>query len=220
MEGPPRLLLLLAAAALVALSAAPHAVDAGKATLTLPSFCDAAPYADALLGTTMSRGSTSFKIYHNLWYHNGKWYALVDGTSNASSIEEGLSVNVGVTKLPVADIKQFTTNFMTCYVPGNTLMVDFPFPAFPDNLGHLAEVGRSIRAASAAKRGRQTAGRCPAARVVADAAAWAAAGPLGWPLSPPSLPPSQSHPCPPPAHPPPTQPSPAKPAACCRHSRS
>lgn len=27
-----------------------------------------------------------------------------------------------------------------CYVPGVTLFLDFPFPAFPDNLGHWAEV--------------------------------------------------------------------------------
>lgn len=27
-----------------------------------------------------------------------------------------------------------------CFVPGNTLHVDFPFPAFPDNLGHWAEI--------------------------------------------------------------------------------
>jgi hypothetical protein len=27
-----------------------------------------------------------------------------------------------------------------CYVPGVTLYLDFPFPAFPDNLGHWAEL--------------------------------------------------------------------------------
>jgi hypothetical protein len=140
--GAPTRSLALLAAALLLLAAAPRAVDAAdKASLELPSFCDPAPFPDALMATNMSRGSQSFKIYHNLWYHNAKWYALVDDTSDSATIEEGLSVNVGVTKLPVADIKSFTANFKTCYVPGNTLMVDFPFPAFPDNLGHLAEVG-------------------------------------------------------------------------------
>jgi hypothetical protein len=154
MPAPTRgLALLLLAAALLLLAAAPRAVDAAdSASLKLPSFCDPAPYPDALTATNMSRGSPSFKIYHNLWYHNAKWYALVDGSVDATTIEDGLSVNVGVTKLPVADIKSFTANFKTCYVPGNTLMVDFPFPAFPDNLGHLAEV----RAAQRVRRGGST----------------------------------------------------------------
>lgn len=44
-----------------------------------------------------------------------------------------------VTKLPVADVEGFAASARLCYRPGVTLLVDFPFPAAPDNLGHLAE---------------------------------------------------------------------------------
>jgi hypothetical protein len=30
--------------------------------------------------------------------------------------------------------------WQVCFVPGVTLLIDFPFPAFPDNLGHWAEL--------------------------------------------------------------------------------
>lgn len=105
-----------------------------------PSFCSSQPFPSYTTSSDMQRGGLSYKSYSNIWYHNGKWYALVDETVNASQIEEGVSVNVGAIKLPVTDIVQYTKNFKTCYVPGNTLLVDFPFPAFPDNLGHLIEV--------------------------------------------------------------------------------
>lgn len=80
------------------------------------------------------------KVYRNLYHHNKKWYAVVDGSSNASSIDEGVASNTMLVKLPTTDSKAFQENLKVCYVPGVTLYVDFPFPAFPDNLGHWAEL--------------------------------------------------------------------------------
>ncbi|EFJ44348.1 hypothetical protein VOLCADRAFT_106494 [Volvox carteri f. nagariensis] len=58
----------------------------------------------------------------------------------SSQLEEGLSVNCALINLPVSNISSFTDNMRTGFLPGTTLLVDFPFPAFPDNLGHWAEI--------------------------------------------------------------------------------
>ncbi|GIL87259.1 hypothetical protein Vretimale_1780 [Volvox reticuliferus] len=151
-------------------------------SLSLPNWCSAGPYArdDEPLFTAMTRKETSYKIYHNAYWHAHKWYALVppdaklgdghqsgvlhnaacaatsgsgaDGSyvNNAgegdigglrsSPLEEGLSVNCALINLPVSNISAFTDNMRAGFLPGTTLLVDFPFPAFPDNLGHWAEI--------------------------------------------------------------------------------
>ncbi|GIL59393.1 hypothetical protein Vafri_14249 [Volvox africanus] len=63
----------------------------------------------------------------------------VDGL-RSSPLEEGLSVNCALINLPVSNISAFTDNMRAGFLPGTTLLVDFPFPAFPDNLGHWAEI--------------------------------------------------------------------------------
>jgi hypothetical protein len=42
-----------------------------------------------------------------------------------------------------------------CYVPGVTLFLDFPFPAFPDNLGHWAELLLPLYSTLSTKHWRQ-----------------------------------------------------------------
>jgi hypothetical protein len=147
-----------------------------------------------------------------------KWYAVLDPSSNGSSIDQGMALNAQLIKLPTTDSEDFQQNLkvstaqhstaqhgmpqhlvmglalqqkhlgqhycltatlaspaklvfvspklgpaallvcagqadfasvghgmpsawlQVCYVPGVTLFLDFPFPAFPDNLGHWAEL--------------------------------------------------------------------------------
>lgn len=130
-------------------------------SLTLPNWCSAGPYADddAELYTTMTRISPAYKVYHNAFWHTHKWYALVpsdktnqspahtssDSTNSGSEdktggLEEGLSVNCPLIRLPVSNISAVTGDLRAGFLPGTTLLVDFPFPAFPDNLGHWAEI--------------------------------------------------------------------------------
>jgi phosphate-selective porin len=83
------------------------------AAVALPSFCktgDAAAYAAAADPTSMSWGGNMLKVYRNLYHHNKKWYAAVDSSSNASSIDEGMSVNTVLVKLPTTDSRAFQEN--------------------------------------------------------------------------------------------------------------
>ena len=47
--------------------------------------------------------------------------------------------NIAVCKLPVTDATRVLRNTLAGWVPGTTLWVDFPFPAFPENMGHWVE---------------------------------------------------------------------------------
>jgi hypothetical protein len=80
-----------------------------------------------------------------------------------ANLEEGLSTNSALIRLPVDNITAFTENLRIGFLPGTTLMVDFPFPAFPDHLGHWAEIMQptysvlangSWKADAASSRGR------------------------------------------------------------------
>lgn len=134
---------------------------------SLPNWCSIGTYARGgeLLLSTMTRTEPSHKVYHNAYWHTHKWYALItpdshgnsststsaegpaasDSSSNhpglgSSTLEEGLSVNTALVSLPLSNISAFSDNLRAGFLPGTTLLVDFPFPAFPDNLGHWAEV--------------------------------------------------------------------------------
>ena len=58
----------------------------------------------------------------------------------AAGLQRGLSVNQKVVALPAVDAAAFVRNVNASAVRGNTLVLDFPFPAFPSNLGHWSEV--------------------------------------------------------------------------------
>ncbi|PNH04842.1 hypothetical protein TSOC_009007 [Tetrabaena socialis] len=63
-----------------------------------------------------------------------------DNGPQPDDLEEGISVNCALIRLPIANISGFTDGLRSGFMPGTTLLVDFPFPAFPDHLGHWAEV--------------------------------------------------------------------------------
>eukprot|EP00955_Chlamydomonas_euryale_P074450 362028-Chlamydomonas_euryale.AAC.2 len=59
--------------------------------------------------TSMVRPRDYYRVYRNLYYQNGRWYAFVEpGSGGAPEIEEGLTSNNAVFKLPIADLKNFT----------------------------------------------------------------------------------------------------------------
>lgn len=151
-----------------------------------------------------------------------KWYAVLGPSSNASGIDQGVSLNAHLIQLPATDTHAFQDNFkvrpaalagaaaptptqlppnpnrcvcpwlfcrlpqkvvdwtaviwcgqampscdcwlltayptpvprvQVCYIPGVTLLIDFPFPAFPDNLGHWAELLLPLYSALSSSRG-------------------------------------------------------------------
>jgi hypothetical protein len=90
--------------------AAAAANTTAAAAVAPPSFCRTAAYAAAADPTSMSWGANMLKVYRNLYHHNKKWYAAVDSSSNASSIDEGMSVNTILVKLPTTDSKAFQQN--------------------------------------------------------------------------------------------------------------
>jgi hypothetical protein len=101
-------------------AAAPAAAtnsSAAAANVLPPSFCrtgHAAAYAAATAPTSMSWGGNMLKVYRNLYHHNKKWYAVIDGSSNVSSIDEGVSANTILVKLPTIDSEAFQANLKVC----------------------------------------------------------------------------------------------------------
>ena len=112
------------------------------------SLCAKRPFAGAARPSAMARagggGGNLLKLYRNLYLHGGRFYALLGPDSNASEIDAGMSLNFDVVALPAADARALKAAMGAargaCHVPGVTLHVDFPFPGYPDNLGHWAEV--------------------------------------------------------------------------------
>ncbi|MEW5308350.1 MAG: hypothetical protein WDW38_000318 [Sanguina aurantia] len=100
-----------------------------------------APFSNRPLLTEMHRSAPEHKVFKNLWWHGHRFYALQgpDQMEN-STLEEGLTTNTAIIRLPVSAAPSFASNLRAGYLPGVTLMVDFPFPAFTDHLGHWAEI--------------------------------------------------------------------------------
>src|SRR5689334_16825953 len=73
-------------------STAAEAATAAAAAATPPSFCHfgrSAAYPSADRPTTMSWGGNMFKVYHNLYHHNKRWFALIGSSSSNSSSSSG-----------------------------------------------------------------------------------------------------------------------------------
>lgn len=51
-----------------------------------------------------------------------------------------MSSNQKIIPFPAVDAAAFVKNIKASRLAGNTLVLDFPFAAFPDNLGHWAEL--------------------------------------------------------------------------------
>lgn len=82
--------------------------------------------------------STHAVAYRNLWYNNGRWYALVD----SGRVVPGwrFSKNHEVTPLHVADARAWLAATRWRVVPGDTLLFDFTFFTHPTAIGHWWEL--------------------------------------------------------------------------------
>ncbi|KAG1664777.1 hypothetical protein FOA52_013629 [Chlamydomonas sp. UWO 241] len=79
-------------------------------------------------------------VYNHLWYNNGRWYAVLPPARMEEAMEIGLTAATSIAKLPIADLAALTVRLDLHYLPGNTLIYDFPFMAYPDHLGHWLEL--------------------------------------------------------------------------------
>jgi hypothetical protein len=65
--------------------------------------------------TSMTRPSPNYRIYHNLWFHNMKWFAFLPADqADDPSIEDGLSPNAVVVRMPITDMKNYTRQLRVC----------------------------------------------------------------------------------------------------------
>jgi hypothetical protein len=71
--------------------------------------------------------------------HNSRFFAVVPDPAN-SDINRGLSTNQKVVLFPTIDSSAFVSNINASRLAGFTLALDFPFAAFPQNLGHWVEL--------------------------------------------------------------------------------
>jgi protein O-GlcNAc transferase len=76
--------------------------------------------------------------YRNLWYNNGRWYALVDGQRQVSSWK--FSKNQEITALHVLDAREWVKTVKWRAVRGDTLLFDFIFFIHPTAIGHWWEM--------------------------------------------------------------------------------
>jgi hypothetical protein len=61
------------------------------------------------------------------------------GDSAAVATEIAFSQNIAVAKLPFANTSAHLHNIKAGMLRGTCLWIDFPFPAFPENMGHWLE---------------------------------------------------------------------------------
>lgn len=81
---------------------------------------------------------THHVTYHNLWYNNGRWYALVDSNRQVPSWK--FSKNQEITTLHISDAKKWISTVKWRVVPGDTLLFDFIFFVHPTAIGHWWEM--------------------------------------------------------------------------------
>eukprot|EP00878_Enallax_costatus_P029496 GHUV01031987.1.p1 GENE.GHUV01031987.1~~GHUV01031987.1.p1 ORF type:complete len:403 (+),score=78.28 GHUV01031987.1:1173-2381(+) len=82
--------------------------------------------------------STHHVTYHNLWYNNGRWYALVDSGRQVASWK--FSKNQEITTLHIHDAQKWIKTAKWRVVPGDTLLFDFIFFVHPTAIGHWWEM--------------------------------------------------------------------------------
>ena len=77
-----------------------------------PEWTTRDPYAPGIPGTaftSMTRVSDAYRIYHNLWFHNQRWYALLPADNVEDvSLEVGLSPNNEAIRMAITDMANFT----------------------------------------------------------------------------------------------------------------
>lgn len=82
--------------------------------------------------------STHHVTYHNLWYNNGRWYALVDSGRQVASWK--FSKNQEITTLHIKDAQKWINTTKWRVVTGDTLLFDFIFFTHPTAIGHWWEM--------------------------------------------------------------------------------
>jgi hypothetical protein len=80
----------------------------------------------------------SHVMYRNVWYNNGRWYALVDGPEHVPSWR--FSRNQEIVTLHVKNATEFARSVKWRVVPGDTLMFDFIYFIHPTAIGHWWEM--------------------------------------------------------------------------------
>ncbi|KAL3143022.1 hypothetical protein ABBQ38_003301 [Trebouxia sp. C0009 RCD-2024] len=116
------------------------------------------PVAEVKHGSRMIDGSGEYRVYQNFWFHAQRFYAvncLSTKEANATAIKADMSLNMMLIEMPVAKAEDFYQHVQTGWWGGNTLLIDFPFPAFPENMGHWAEVLLPLYSALVAGTWRQ-----------------------------------------------------------------
>lgn len=71
---------------------------------------------------TSSSSNEDYTLYHNLWWHNSRFYGLTDASSN-DTIKIDMSYNLELTALPVRDAQGYCNNIKVLPYPlrlGNT----------------------------------------------------------------------------------------------------
>jgi protein O-GlcNAc transferase len=87
---------------------------------------------------TEVRPHESHVVYTNLWYNNGRWYALVDGPKTVNSWR--FSRNQEITTLHVSDAAAFAETVDWQLVAGDTMLFDFIYFVHPTAIGHWWEI--------------------------------------------------------------------------------
>lgn len=101
------------------------------------------PATEVKYGSSMVDGHGEYRIYQNFWFHAQRFYALnclATKDANATPIKADITLNMMLIEMPVAKAEEFHQHVQTGWWGGNTLLIDFPFPAFPESMGHWAEV--------------------------------------------------------------------------------
>ncbi|GBF94574.1 hypothetical protein Rsub_06689 [Raphidocelis subcapitata] len=82
-------------------------------------------------------------VYRNLWYNNGRWYALVDGPKHVAAWR--FSRNQEISPLHVESARAFANAVAWRAVPGDTLLFDYAFFTHPTAIGHWWEMRISFK---------------------------------------------------------------------------
>uniref|UniRef100_A0A7S3QL56 Glycosyltransferase 61 catalytic domain-containing protein n=1 Tax=Dunaliella tertiolecta TaxID=3047 RepID=A0A7S3QL56_DUNTE len=88
--------------------------------------------------STQMQCDNSHCMYTNLYYNNGRWYALLDSPEQTSGWR--FSRNQQVLTLHVNDVRTFTDSVKYRVVPGDTILFDFIFFTHPTAIGHWWEM--------------------------------------------------------------------------------
>eukprot|EP00892_Ulva_mutabilis_P005351 jgi/Ulvmu1/3188/UM015_0229.1 len=77
-------------------------------------------------------------VITNLWYNNGRWYAIVEGETFINTIK--ISRNQQVTTVHVKNATAWFENVKHNVVRGDTLLFDYIFFVHPTAIGHWCEM--------------------------------------------------------------------------------